>query len=180
MFLDVGMRVAHHHCDGLSAAEALQRAEVAICLVVPGRPRLAAIVCVKVLKGGTSTCSIECGLNARSCRGIVNPFRPHIGQTIGPREYFALAVRQVGKRGNDALVEGNAAWLAVLCLSERDLHQCKINITPIEPERLANSRASVEQEYHQRAKMVSSRIYQSLGFLNGKRPRAPLVAASGA
>jgi hypothetical protein len=108
---------------------------------------VAAIVRVKVIELGSRDCTPEGSLDAGAGRGVIDAFRPHIDQTIGSAENLTVAVRQVGKRGNDPQVQWNAACFSVLRLSERDVAAPKVYVAPVKPQCLRL--APVEQEDHQ-------------------------------
>ena len=98
----------------------------------------------------------------------------------GRRNTLAFAVWQVGEGGADARMQRHAAGFVVLGSAaiarvdrEGDVAAGEIDIVPIEPQCLADARAGVEQEDHQRAQVFvagGDRRSASSGVIQRMRP----------
>ena len=96
-----------------------------------------------------------------TCRQWLSSF---VGHPVRAAEDLALTVRKVGEFRDHARVQGNSSRLTVPGRRESDMAATEIDLSPVEPECLSSASAGIEEEGHQRSKMLAARCDQSVRF----------------
>lgn len=121
---------------------------------------MAAIVRVEVLDPRTSTRTSKRRFDARTRRTVlfVVAFGPLVRQPVRTPENFFLPLRKCHEGIHYALRQRNATGFSVFRFQEDDMTALQVYLAPIEPQRLPDAGAGIDQEDHERSKMISAGI----------------------
>src|SRR5262245_29620947 len=103
---------------------------------MPRRPGVAARVWGKLDDTSPLAGTAECGRDTRAGGVVVRGSWALVRLAVGAPEHLTLPMRKHSKSSNHAAVQRNSARLTILSLGKRHMGASKINVTPVEPQRL--------------------------------------------